>query len=549
MAIAGRKILKQNTARSTMLDGILDVYETVASTYGPRGRTVAFDRGGNIRLTKDGLTVAKEIKFSDETKNFGAILIKEAASKSNYISGDGSTSTTILTAALCNEAHKLLTQGININDLREGYRVAKEFTLAELAKHKIEVKDEKKIFEIAKISANGDEEIAKHISDAFLSIGDNGIVSIVDSLSRKGETAVKITSGLEFDRGFLSSQSVNSTNDQCILTEPKILLSANVLNVVEELQAIIQPLQIKKQPIVVIAPDFDDEVLAWFREQLSRKAIEGSLVLAPGISKNTINDNLVDLAVMTNAKIWGQDFNTNEYDDEFLGGAGKIVITKGKTAIIDAHTDSETFDKHIELLKAKIDHDSAEVGYSEFEIETVKERVAKMTGGVATILVGALTTTALGEKKDRYEDAINSVRATLKNGYLPGAGNVLMRISYQLPDDKLKLGATAAFRSFMKALKLPAKRLILSAGGDYEVVFSDLLKEDNMAIGYDAKSGKIVNLLEAGIIDPYDIVYNSLLYASDVAESFMSIDSVIVTDIPNLTINSLDEVLNDDGMR
>jgi len=549
MAVAGKKIYRQNEARKIVLSGMQEVATTVSSTFGPRGRTVAFDRGGNVKITKDGITVAKEIKFSDEAKNFGAVLIKEAAGKSNYINGDGSTSTTILTYELCKEAYKLLIQGIDINDLREGYKEAKDYVIKKLEDYKHEIEGEDQIFNIAKVSANGDEEIAKNIQQAFLSIGDNGIVSIADSLSRKGETTVKIATGLEFDRGFLSSLSVNSANDQCILNDAKVLLSANVIDDVEDIKAILQGLQLAKKDVVIIAPDFTDEVMAFFRELLSKKVIQGSLVLAPGTSKNTINDNLLDLAVMLDAQILGQDFDTNEFKDDCLGEARQIIISKGKTIIIDAKTNEERFNKHIELLQAKVNHDSAEIGYSEYEIESVKERIAKMSGGVATIYVGGLTIQELGEKKDRYEDAINAVRSSLRGGYIPGAGTALLRIA---SSDNLMSTSTSmnlAIKAFMKAMKTPAKVLINSSGHDYDNVINEILKDNVKSIGFDSRSGELTDLIKKGIIDPFAVIVNSVIYAHNMAEQFMSVDSVIITDVPNLRVESLDDILNEDGLR
>jgi len=553
---AGKRIERSKTAREQILKGMLEVSKTVSSTYGPCGRTVGFDRGGSFRITKDGITVAREIKFSDEAKNFGAMLIKEAAGKSNYISGDGSSSTTILTAELCAAAHNLLNQGIDINDLRTGFEVAEKVVLECLEKYQTIMNKEEDIFNIAKISANNDEEIAKHIQEAFLAIGDNGIVSIADSLSRKGETTVKISSGIEFDRGFLSSLCVNSTNDQCILHDAKFLLSTDILNSPQDLHVLIQMVQMNKWPLIIIAPDFDEEVMAWHREMISKKMLTGSLVLAPGVSKLNIADNLLDLAVLTNATILGQDVSLNDFDvHNHLGSADQVVITKGKTTILGAGTNQERFDKHIEFLQAKVDHDSAEIGYSEYELQNIKERIAKMTGGVATIFIGSLTSVELGEKKDRYEDAINSVRAMLSEGYIPGASTPLLRISYnqfnycdQFNSEQMSIGSRTSFKSYMKAIRIPSQILIRSSGEDYENVVQDILKlSDNE--GFNVKKRKIENLIDSGIIDPYKIIYNSILYASNVAEQFMGLDSIIISDVRNLSVESLDDILNEDGVR
>jgi len=548
MATYGKKIFRGNEGRQRVLDGILEVSKTVASTYGPKGRTAAFDKGGSFRTTKDGITVAKELKFSDEAKNFGAMLIKEAAGKSNFMGGDGSTSVTILTAELCKEAYKLLVKGIDINHLKEGFQIASDYVLNELVTYKHEIENEHDIFNIAKTSANNDLEIAETVKQAFISIGDNGIVTLADSLSRKGETAVKTRSGLEFDRGFLSSECINASHDQCILEEPNFLFSSEVLNDVEDLQLIIQPLQLNKKPIVIIAPDFSHEVMAWFRDMLNKKTVIGSLVLAPGVSRENINDNLIDLAVMTNAKIMYYDFELNDYKEEYLGTSTQVIINKDKTAIIGAHFDDERYNKHIEQLRAKVDYEGTEIGYSGYQLQTIKERIAKMTGGIATIYVGGITLTELEEKKDRYEDAVNAVRAALTGGFIPGGGTPLLRIAYKGGKElSVGLNHVAAVKAFLNAIKAPAKILINSSGADHESIIPEILALDNKS-GYNSKEGNLTDMVASGIIDPYEVIKNSVTYATNMTEQFMSVETVIVTDAPNMYIESLDSVLNEDGI-
>jgi chaperonin GroEL len=545
---AGKRIIIKDKARLGILEGIIEAGQTAALTYGPRGRTVMFDKGANARITKDGITVLNQIQYESELKNFGAQLLKEASGKSNFQGGDGSTSTAILTSELCITAQRLLSQGIDINDLREGYKLAKEYVLEELKKYKKTITQEDDLYNVARISANNDEEIAENIREAFTSIGDDGIVTLADSLSRTGETVVKISTGIEFDRGFLSSLSVNSSNDQAIFDNPQIILSSQIINDVELLKTLLQALFINKKPVVLIAPDFDDEVLAWAREQLSKKTMIGALVLAPGVSKESINNNLIDYSILMNGKIAFQDVDIDKFDiDDDVCTCDRIIISKGKTTIVTPHTDEARFDKHIENLQAKVNSNSADFAYSEYEIETIKERIAKMSGGVATILVGALTAPELGEKKDRYEDAMNAVRATIQDGYVPGAGTPLLRISYYAPTKSESLAVNLAFKEYMKAIRKPAKLLITSAGGDHESIIPEILKDE--AYGFNAKSGQIDSLLDVGIIDPYKVIVNSIVYSTNVAEAFMSLDAVIVTDVPNLTISSLDEILNESTIK
>jgi len=547
--MAGKQIINSQHARNKILEGILEAGNTTAKTFGPRGRTVAYDRGGSFIVTKDGITVLKNIGFTDEMKNFGVMLLREASAKSNYQAGDGSTGVAILTAELCKEANKLLNRGLDINDIKEGFKLGRDFVLKHLQNYIHNIEDNKDIFNIAKISANNDEEIAKYITEAFTSIGDNGIVSIGVSQSRKGETVVKINTGIEFDRGFLSSKCVNSINDQCILQNPKILLSSKQLNDIDELQPIIEFCKLHKHPLIIIAPNFDETVMALFTELLSRKTIDCSLILAPGSTKTNIEDKLSDLSVLLNTKILGQDFDLNEFNsDKHFGTCSEIIISKGKTIIVEPKYDEAEYNKWIQFLQDKIKLDSAEKAYSEFEIESIKERIARMTGGIATILVGALTDIELNEKKDRYEDAINAVRSTINNGYVIGASTPLLKISSLEFKDEYLPPIMMAVSSYLKCMKTPAKLLISSTGKDPDVLIPKILSE-KQNYGFNAKTEKIVDLIQEGIIDPYKVIYNSILYSTNIAEQFISIDAIIISDVKNLSYQSLDEVLNEEGIQ
>lgn len=546
----GKKICSGRNARKSVLSGIIEASRTAAVTYGPRGRTVAFFRGNDARLTKDGITVLREIDFSDELKRFGAMLVKEASSKSNFQGGDGSTSTAILTGSLCQTASDLLDQGIDINDLRVGFKKAKEAVLDTLPKLKKIVQSDEDIKNIASVSSNGDEEIASLVTEAFTSIGDYGIVTIADSMSRSGESKVVLSNGIEFNKGFLSSQCVNSSNDQCVLNNPAIIYFSKPQNDLEDLSPIINHYSNSGQPLILIAPDFDDSIATYFREKLSRKLISGSLILAPGSSKLDITERLTDLAVLTGTVVYGEqrDFEDFSFDD--VGTCDQITITKMKTTFsIENYVDEKRVEEHLTSLQSKLELDSAEEGYSEYEKERLKERIARMTGGVATILVGALTAPELGEKKDRYEDAINAVRAALSNGYVPGAGTALLRTSYNNFSeytDTLSIAQKTAFNSFMRAIRRPAKMLISSTGEDPEVIIPSLLSSTDNSTIFDARQGKVRSAFEVGgIIDPFSVINNSVIYSSSVAEQFFSLDSVIVSDVKNLSYTPLDNVLEE----
>jgi chaperonin GroEL len=545
--MAGKKILFGKNVREKILSGIIESGKTVASTYGPRGRTVVYEKGSNYFITKDGFTVISQIDFTDECKKFGAKLLREAANYANFANGDGSTNVTILTTELCSEVNNLLNQGIDINDIRAGFKIAKEFVLNELSNFKRNISSEEDLKNIALISSNNDEEIASSIVTAFTGIGDDGIVSIGTSQSRQGKTEVVFTTGFEWDRGFLSSKCVNTANDQCILKEPKLLLSTKPINDVESLKPIVTYCAQNKMPLVIIAPVFDEEIMSFYNEQVSRKVITGTLVTSPGTDKIAIENKMNDLAIMVNGKLLGQDIEFANFDIENdFGTCDEIIITKGKTVISGNHYDEKKFNDYIDGLRAKINLDSSEKAYSEYEIENIKERVARMTGGIATILVGALTEIELSEKRDRYDDAVNAVRNTIKNGYISGASIPLLRISYRNCKSDIP-SQQYAIKAFLKALRKPTKLLIQSTGDDPEAIIPEILENNNN--GYDARKAQIVDFMTAGIIDPYSIICNNILYSTNIAEQFLSINSMILSDVPNLELQPLDSVLDDSGIR
>ena len=311
-----------------------------------------------------------------------------------------------------------------------------------------------------------------------------------------------------------------SANDQCILKDPKILLSIKPINDVELIKPIVTYCEKNRFPLIIIAPNFDEEIMAFYNEMISKKIISGTLILSPGSDKISIENKMNDLAIMLNAKILGQDieFSTFDIENDF-GKCGEIIIQKSKTTIIDSKSDNEKFDKYVEMLRAKISLDSTEKAYSEFEIESIKERIARMTGGIATILVGALTEIELNEKRDRYDDAVNAVRNTIKEGFIPGASTPLLRISYYNNKKFNNPGQEFSFKAYLKAIKKPSKILINSTGDDSEDIIEEILKKENN-FGYDAKKAEIVDLVKTGIIDPYKIIYNNIIYATNIAEQF-----------------------------
>lgn len=541
--MAGKIILKGQQARDKILRGILAAGDGVAATFGPRGRTFAWNKGTDTKTSKDGITFLTQIQDSDEAVDIGMKLVKEASDRANMHSGDGSTSTAILTKALCENANKLLREGININDLRAGYKKAAEDTLSKLDTFKRDIASEDDIYKIAKVSANGDEEIASFVRDAFTQIGDDGMVSYADSASTTGKTFLDIKQGIRIDKGYLSSKCVNAENDQCILKDAKIVVFKDIVDDTEKLSALLS-MNAAKEPVLVVAPEYSDEVRGYYTKKFA--ASSTVFIVIDGTAKSTIDENLEDLAVMTSSKIIGKDCTIDGYNLLKDAGSAKVVtITPRQTIISDPDTDQKVFDTYIEKLKAQLKSDDAVNGMSPWQREQIQARIAKMTGGIATIYVGALSKVELGEKKDRYDDAINAVRNALSDGIVVGGGTPLLKISYDNTTEACKDLAPAAqlaYKAYMKAIRTPAKTLIASANEDSEVAVPEILASSDL--GFNARTGKVSKLIDDGIFDPFNSVKNSVIYASNMAEQFMSIDIVIVSAVKSMSVEPLDEVVD-----
>lgn len=541
--MAGKIIVKGQQARDKLMKGIMLAGEGVADTFGPRGRTFAWNKGTDTKTSKDGITFLTQIQDADEATDMGMKLVKEASDRANMHSGDGSTSTAILTKALCYEANQLLREGININDLRAGYKKAASDVLSKLESYKKDIQSEDDIYKIAKVSANGDEEVAGFVKDAFTQIGDDGLVSYADSASTTGKTFLDIKQGIRIDKGFISSKCVNAENNQCILHNAKIIIFKDLVDDTEKLSLLLQS-NASKDPLLVVAPEYSDDVRAYYTKHYA--ASTTVFILIDGTAQSVIEENLDDLAIMTSSKIIGKDTTIDEYNlRKDAGEASVITITAKQTIVSDPKTDEDALDSYIQKLKDKLSNDDPINGMSPWQKEQIQSRIAKMTGGIATIYIGALSKIELGEKKDRYDDAINAVRNALSDGIVVGGGTPLLKISYDKISDACKDLAPAqqlAYKAYMKAIRTPAKTLIASAGEDSEVIVPEILKDDDL--GFNARTAKVSKLINDGIFDPYNSVKNAVTYSSNMAEQFMGIDILILSAVKNMSVEPLDEVVD-----
>ena len=538
--MAPKKITFGAAARKAVLGGAKELEAAVATTLGPKGRTVLiYDGTSNLRTTKDGVSVARAIGFKDQHKNVGAKVVQEAANKTNTVAGDGTTTATILTVGLMEAGDELVNLGINATDVKKGFDLALADATKLLVDYVVPVRSEADIAAVASVSSNADDEIVKNVVDAFVGIGEGGVVSITDSFSRSGKTSVVFSDGLEFDRGFLSSICVNTASETFEAEDPRFLLFESPVREYSILAGFVAWAKENSVPLVVIAPTYEDDVIGAFYENVDKGTIRGTLVMTPGYAKSTIDEWTKDIAVQVNAKVV-KDQNEPVDFGTTLGSAGYVQVKKEKTTITDPKCDEEALAKRIAGLKEEVKSDEK----TELELTSIKERLAKMTGGIATIKIGANSEFELKEKKDRYEDAVNAVRAAITGGISPGGGTPLMRVQKKLLKSVKKLppSVAAGYEAFAKVLTRPAELLVSSTGKNpYEVISKVLAKPAEY--GYDARKEKVCDLLANGVVDPSLVIVSALKYACSVAGTFVTTDCTVVNDVEALAIEPVDEIM------
>lgn len=538
----GNIVVKSFEARQAMLEGMRIAVGVVVDTFGPRGKVFAYNNGTNTILSKDGVTALKKIKLSNELKDMGVKFVTEASDKANYHNGDGSSTTAILTYAMCEAMNKLINQGFDINLIRTCITEIRDFIFSLLTNFKCDIDDEKQIHDIAFISANGDEEMANLITQAFTSIGDKGLVSYADSQSRYGESSLVLSKGCEIGKGYISSKCVNSANDQAIFEDVYVAIFRDVVEDLEHFKMFIQLMH--GHNLLVIAPDYSDEVAAFYTNTAAKD--NNVFIRTPGYSRESIQRENEDLAVIFNTQIIGEDIQLEEMSYDKCGHAESIVATKNSVVVTEPSTDKNRKKEYVDTLQGLIDHQDPTHALSSDEITNIKSRIAKLEGGIATIYVGALSNQELSERKDRVDDALNAVRNALNGGFVVGGGTTLYRIAEGDEYSKLLENTTSdkkvVYDALMQAIKMPLKILVHSASCSYEKVAIELHEDKNF--GFNARTGKVENLIEQGIVDPYNIVKNAVLYATNMTTQFVSVADAIISDVKNLSIEPLDEVID-----
>ena len=514
--------------RSKMKAGADALANAVKVTLGPKGRNVVIEKKfGAPQVTKDGVTVAKEVELEDRFENMGAQMVKEVASKTNEQAGDGTTTASVLAQAIINVGIKNVTAGANPMDLKRGIDKAVATVVENLKKQSQKVgSDYSKVEQVGTISANNDGYIGKLIADAMAKVGQDGVITVEEA---KGtDTEVKVVEGMQFDRGYISPYFMtNGDKMEAELSNPSILITDKKISAMKDLLPILEPMAREGRELLIIAEDVDGEALTTLVVNKLRGALKIAAVKAPGFGDRR-KEMLQDIATLTGAVVVSEDrgFTLENTTPDMLGHAEKVTITKENTTIVGGSGSKEAIAERVESIRKQI-----ETSTSDYDKEKLKERLGKLGGGVAVLYVGATTEVEMKEKKDRVEDALNATRAAVEEGYLPGGGVAYIRAAAALEglkgenDDE-----TTGIHIVAKAIEEPLRQIAVNAGVDGAVIIQKI-KEGKGDFGYNARTGEYVKMFEAGVIDPTKVARVALENAASVAGMFLTTECGIV-DIP-----------------
>ena len=520
-----KKIQFDVEAREGLKKGVDALANAVKVTLGPKGRNVIIGKSfGGPQITKDGVTVAKEIELEDALENMGAQMVKEVASKTNDLAGDGTTTATILAQAIVKEGLKNVTAGANPMDLKRGVDKAVEAIVGELNNNAVTVgSSSEKIKQVASISANNDEAIGSLITEAFEKVGKEGVITVEEA---KGtDTYVDVVEGMQFDRGYLSPYFVtNSEKMEADLESPYILLYDKKISAMKDLLPVLEPVAQSGKPLLVIAEDVDGEALATLVVNKLRGSLKIAAVKAPGFGDRR-KAMLEDIAILTGGTVISEErgFTLENTTIEMLGSAERVTIDKDNTTIVNGAGDKKNIEARVNQIKAQI-----ETTTSDYDKEKLQERLAKLAGGVAVLYVGAASEVEMKEKKDRVDDALHATRAAVEEGIVAGGGVALLRSRKVL--EKLtseNLDEVTGIQIISRAIESPLRTIVENAGGEGSVVVAKVL-EGKGNFGYDAKSENFVDLLKQGIIDPKKVTRIALENAASVAGMILTTECALV---------------------
>ena len=511
-------------ARDRMLRGVDILANAVKVTLGPKGRNVLLDKSyGAPRITKDGVTVAKEIELEDKFENMGAQMVREVASKTSDVAGDGTTTATVLAAAIVREGSKAVAAGMNPMDLKRGVDLAVEAIVEDLKKNSKKVTSNEEIAQVGTISANGDREIGDFLAKAMQKVGNEGVITVEEAKSL--ETELDVVEGMQFDRGYISPYFITNADKMRVeMEDAYLLIYEKKLSGLQELLPLLEAVVQTAKPLVIIAEDVEGEALATLVVNKLRGGLKVAAVKAPGFGDRR-KAMLEDIAILTGAQAISEDLGIklDKVTLNMLGRAKKVMIEKENTTIVSGAGKKTDIEARISQIKVQIDETT-----SDYDKEKLQERLAKLAGGVAVIRVGGATEIEVKERKDRVDDAMHATRAAVEEGILPGGGVALLRAVEALKrvkteNEDQKHGVDIV----RKALSHPARQIALNAGEDGSVVVGKILEKDQYNFGYDAQSGDYVNMMSKGIIDPTKVVRCALQDAASIAGLLITTEAMV----------------------
>lgn len=517
-----KKIIFSEEARNKILKGVNTLANAVKVTLGPKGRNVAIDKSfGSPTITKDGVSVAKEIELKDKYENMGAQMLREVASKTSDIAGDGTTTATILAQAIYREGLKYCVAGANPMDIKRGIDKAVEIIIKKLKETAKPVAGKEEISQVATISANSDESIGKLIADAMDKVGKHGVITVEEA---KGiESELEVVEGMQFDRGYVSPYFItNAEKMETVLENPAILICDKKVSSMKDLLPILEQIAKQGQSLLIIAEDIEGEALATLVVNKMRGTINVAAVKAPGFGDRR-KSMLEDIAVLTKGRMISDDLGVKleniTFDD--LGSAKTVKVTKDNTTIVEGQGEQKEIKARIAQIQAEIEHST-----SDYDKEKLQERLAKLSDGVAVIKIGAATETEMKEKKDRVEDALHATRAAVEEGIVPGGGVALLRAQKVL--DSLKLDGDQRFgvTIVQRALEEPIRIISANAGFEPSVVV-EKVKNSEENIGFDAKAEIYTDLIKAGVVDPAKVTRSALQNASSIAGLLLTTEAMV----------------------
>jgi chaperonin GroEL len=522
-----KQLVFNQDARASILKGVNVLTDAVKATLGPKGRNVMIDKKfGAPTITKDGVTVAKEIELKDHYENMGAQLVREVASKTSDVAGDGTTTATVLAQAIYREGMKNVTAGANPMDVKRGIDKAVEAIMDNLKKISKPVLDKKEISQVGSISANSDPTIGDLIAEAVDKVGKDGVITVEEAKSMS--TSLDVVEGMQFDRGYISPYFVtNAEKMEAVLEDAFILLSEKKISAMKDLLPILEQTAKMGKALLILAEDVEGEALATLVVNKLRGTLQVCAVKAPGFGDRR-KAMLEDIATLTGGQVISEDIGLKLENVKItdLGRAKKITVDKDNTTIVEGAGKTDAIQGRVKQIKAQIAETT-----SDYDREKLQERLAKIVGGVAVINVGAATETEMKEKKARVEDALHATRAAMEEGIVPGGGVALLRCAPAL--DKLKLSGDEAIGAGIvkKALEEPIRQIVNNAGLESSVVVDKVKSSDKQNFGFDAQKEEYVDMLQAGIIDPTKVTRSALQNAASVA-GLMLTTEVMITDLP-----------------